>query len=336
MALLLSNAILHIVGNTGTDSCFSAGELDVDSETCFEFVSKHVRRLMTNPAAREATFSAESPVYELVKTYQKGDIYFRDMSRKLCERLADIMRDNPDVPPAAVLVATFDNGGIRYLAILKLSYGECYTQRLVESENGTETQIIKNTSVLPLSASKVDEACLVPWDPMILRILEKPHSVNGELRNYFSELFLECRTELSKKETATIIHEIAEEINAKYFDDNPEVAAKIDCAVMDEATEADDAGSLYLENVANRVFRENEPAKEEFVAMAKDAGLPHEVHIDKSFAAREFKMQQIKADNGIEIKCPSELFHDPDTVQMVTNPDGTISITLKNLRRKTL
>jgi hypothetical protein len=332
MAYLLSHAILHTVGNEEQTTRFSDVELEVDSETCLEFVGKHVRRLLRNPSAREATFSPDSNVYALVKAYQKSTLSFRDMSRRLCERLAEVMQGSDDIPPADILVAAFDNGGKSYLAIVKLNYGECYTHRVTAGDKGTENQIVKNTEMLPLSAGKVEEACLIPYDPMILRVIEKSHRVNGEELPYFSQLFLECEAEMSKKETAEVIREIADELNAKYWNDSLEMAAKVKCALIEEAEEIGEDEGLVLENVARRAFPEQEAAKEEFVALAKEAGLPYEVMLDKPFIQREFQVQRFKADNGVEIKCPAALFQDPDQVQLIVNPDGSVTITLRNLR----
>jgi nucleoid-associated protein YejK len=310
-------------------------ELDIDSETCIEFVGKHVRRLLRNPAAKEATFSAESEVYAAVKAYQKGDSSFKELSRLLGNRLADIMKDNDDIPSADFLITTFDNSGKTYIAIIKLNYGECYIHRQTAGEDGaTENQIVKNTVVLPMSASKVEEACLIPYDPMVLRILEKAHVVDGDSVDYFSKLFLKCQADMSKKEMAETIQEIADEIIAKHYDGSVEVAAKVKNAIIQEAEETGEDDGLVLENVVSRAFGEHEKARVEFVELAKEYGLPHQVMLDKPFVQKEFKIQKFSADNGIEIKCPSELFHDPDQVQLTTNPDGSITFTLRNLRPK--
>lgn len=333
MALILSNAILHTITNNEGGSLFSDAELDVDSETCTEFISRHVRRLLSNPGAQEAVFNPDSGVYALVKSYQKGDLHFGEMSKQICGRLVAIMKENEDIPPADILMAAFENSGQTYLAIIKLNYGECFTHRLIEGDSGTENHIVKNTTVLPLNASKVEESCLIPYDPMVLRVMEKPHTVNGEQVNYFSRLFLECETEISKKEAAEIIIEIADEINAKYYGGSLEMDAKIKCALIDETNETGDEESLSMDNMVRRVFEENEQARTEFIDLAKDLGLAAEVKLDKPFVQREFKMQKFKADNGIEIKCPSALFQDADTVQLITNPDGSTTVILKNLRR---
>ena len=60
--------------------------------------------------------------------------------------------------------------------------------------------------------------------------------------------------------------------------------------------------------------------------------MPYQVMLDKPFIQREFKAQRFKAENGVELKFPAKLIQDPDQVQMTTNPDGSITITLKNLR----
>jgi hypothetical protein len=269
----------------------------------------------------------------MVKAFQRDELSFRDMARSLCERLAGIMAGNDGVPPADVLVTFFDSGKSSYIAIVKLNYGECYTQYRRVSEDGkTENAIVKNTVVLPLSAGKVEEACLIPYDPMVLHVIEKPHTVNGELVDYFSKLFLECETQISQKEAAEAIQEIADEVNAKYFDGNVEMAAKIKTELLVEAERVEERNGLILEGVVQRAFAENDEAQKEFVALAKEYGLPHQIPLEKSFIQKEFKIQRYRAENGVELKFPSELVHDPDQLLMVTNPDGSVSITFRNLR----
>lgn len=332
MALEMNRAILHSVSSQ--ELGLSNVELDIDSETCHEFIQKHVRRLLSNAGAREATFTAESQVYALVRDYQQGERTFLDFSAEVCRRLAGIVQRGKEIPPADVLIADVADKKNRYLAVLKLNYDECFTRQVEEDAGGRAHHLIKNRQVLPVAGSKVQEACLIPYDPMVLRIMEKPYEVDGEEQFYFSRLFLECETEISKKETAEILSGIAEEINTKYYDDHPERAARLKCAFMDEAEDTPKEDDLSLDNVAGRAFLDNEPAKTEFLQMAKDQGLTYAVKMDKSFVQRQFKTQKFQADNGIELKFPATLFQDSDTIEFTTNSDGTVSILLKNLRQK--
>ena len=85
--------------------------------------------------------------------------------------------------------------------------------------------------------------------------------------------------------------------------------------------------------MAERIFPDEEELRAEFIAAAGEEGLPRELPLDKPFAQREFKMQRLKADNGVEIKCPAQLFQDPDAVSLENHSDGSFTITFKHLRR---
>ena len=321
----IKHAILHILEN-GREPVFSNEELDIDSEICHEFISRHVRRLISSPAAKKATFSAESEVYGFVGSYKRGECFFGEFSRLLCAKLALIM-ENSEIPSGDILVVAFEQSGLDYLAMLKLNYLECFTHSISDGEN----HLVKNANVLPFTHGKVEEACLIPFDPMILQILEKPCVVGDEEQMYFSTLFLECETELSKKETAEILNQVLEEVTAKHFEDDVEAVAKIKYALIEEAeSSAEDA--FMLVGAAGRAFADKPSVKDEFLSLAYEAGLPHEVKLPAAYARKQFNVQRFKAGNGVEVKIPAELFEDPDAVQFTTNADGTVSITLKNLQ----
>lgn len=339
MPLLIDNAILHTITNDPATTLFSDIGLDVDSETCTEFVGRHVRRLLHNPGAKEATFSEGSSVYALIKAFQKGELRFIELSRLLCERLAQLMQSGADIPPADVLVTLFDNAGKTYLALLKLNFTECYTHCVEQTESGTGTRLIKNLTVLPQGAGKVEEACLIPYDPMVLRVFEKPHALGGEQVDYFSSLFLECETNISKKEAAEQLLQVADAVGERHFGGDVEKQAQRKRAIIEEAGAAEEEGGeepLRVGRVAERLFPapEQEAVREEFIAAAREQGLPEELPIDRSFAERAYKTQVVRADNGVEIRCPAELFSDPTAVVMENHADGSFTITFKNLRRQ--
>ena len=342
MELFINNAILHIGNNESGETYLSNVELDIDSDICYEFIQKHVKKLLNNPAAREAVFNAESAVYGVVQAFKEGELYFKDASAQICERLLDMMKRNADIPPADVIVVQFETRAKRgkrqkgetlldneYLAILKLNYREFFTHQTGDSENGRDNQIVKVRTALPFNGGKVEEACLIPYDPMILKILEKPYIVDGEVTNYFSELFLDCTPELSKKEVVQVLQEVSDEITEKHFNGDLETAAKVKVAVIDEAIEQD--GTVSVFNIANRVFTDNEEARGEFVEMAKDLGVKPDVELGEKFARQHFGTHKFKASNGVEIKFPVELSDDLNAMEFTKNDDGSISITLKGL-----
>ena len=224
----IRNAILHSLNNS---SCvLSDTELDIDSEICSAFISRHVKKLLDNPASKEAAFTAKSEVYKQIKDLKDGRRHFKDVCVQIGRRLSDIMKQNTAIPEGDLLIVQFDNKRNHYIAIIKLNYLECFTHQTKRSPAGADNQIVKYAAVLPFDTGKAEEACLIPFDPMVLKVIEKPFEINNEMVNYFSELFLECDSAMSKKEAAQILNEISEEINDKYFNGSIDAAARIKTA----------------------------------------------------------------------------------------------------------
>ena len=46
---------------------------------------------------------------------------------------------------------------------------------------------------------------------------------------------------------------------------------------------------------------------------------------------KKFQKQHLTTDTGIEITIPMEEYKDPEKVEFITNPDGTISVLIKNI-----
>lgn len=47
--------------------------------------------------------------------------------------------------------------------------------------------------------------------------------------------------------------------------------------------------------------------------------------------ARRMEKQSIKAKSGVEIKIPIQIYQDRDAVEFINNPDGSISLLIKNV-----
>lgn len=62
-----------------------------------------------------------------------------------------------------------------------------------------------------------------------------------------------------------------------------------------------------------------------------ELNIPKEVTINRSLAIRAAKTQKIKTDTGIEISFPAEYFENQDYFKIINNPDGTLSIEIKNI-----
>jgi len=235
-----------------------------------------------------------------------------------------------DIPQADLLIVRFDVKDARYMAILKLNYKDFFTHNITAKEN----QIIKCNTALPFDNGRILEACLIPFDPMTLKILERPFLVDGEPVNYFSELFLECDTSLSKKETAQLITEVTEEFVEEYLNNDVSTLALVKTAMIEKAEEAEetDYGAFAMESVADKAFADADEVKGRYIETLREAGIKADLPLDAKFTRQQFGTQKIKADNGVEIKFPAELAADSGVMEITSHTDGTVSVLFKRLK----
>ena len=88
---------------------------------------------------------------------------------------------------------------------------------------------------------------------------------------------------------------------------------------------------LDTEELSRAVFPDSQSMAEEFVREVRSSGMPQAVNMDREYASRAGRVHKIKTDTGIEISIPSDFFNDPDYVEFINNPNGTISISIKNV-----
>ena len=327
MAIVIRNAILHILRNDGRPSVFSDVELDIDSEVCEAFILKHVKKLINNPAVRTANFKAESPIHNLLLEYQENRRYFKDVSLELATKMDDIMNRYKDIPPCDMLIARVGHKSGDYLAILKLTYQAVYAHKA----NGTDIQL-KTCDALPFNTGKVEYAALISLNGknMPISVTEKPATIDGNQVLYFSDLFLECETSPSKKEQAKLIDEVTVEFVDEYCDADPNVSAKIKSALMDEVYAEE--GFVSMDNVAAAAFEGNADMKAKYVHTIQEAGIEEELPLGERVVKAQFATHKIKAENGVEIKFPAQLAAEEDEVEITKNSDGTVTVVFKNLR----
>ncbi|MCL2171144.1 MAG: nucleoid-associated protein, partial [Defluviitaleaceae bacterium] len=320
MEIFINHAIMHIVDNTRREYVYSAAELDIDSDMVAGFLDKHIKKILKNSATKEGLFNPDSQVFKLFSEFINGSAHFTNTTQKICEKLVEIMDDAPDIPAAVVIFAQFEVGSNPYFGILKLNHMDCYSHETANSTN----QIVKTSQALPFNSGKVEEAVLIPYDPLILQIIEKPYPINGQPTNYFSSLFLECIPKLSKKEVTKIIKDVTTEIADKYADDEL-LEARVNTALIEEAIEKE--GEIRLESVASAAF-EDVAAREDFISMIRDYELVEDVELGEKYVVAQFGSYKFRASNGIEIKFPVGLMDDSAIVQIAKNADKSVDITL--------
>ena len=59
--------------------------------------------------------------------------------------------------------------------------------------------------------------------------------------------------------------------------------------------------------------------------------MKEEIKPQSENTVRKYQSQHLYADTGIEIKIPMEQYKNPRSVEFITNPNGTVSVLIKNI-----
>ena len=295
-----------------------------------DFLKEHIYKVASCDDCKPCRFyQKESEVFQMVSQYQED--FFVDISKDLANYLYEIMNSNIDIPAADLVVVRFKERDDEYLGILKMNYKESYTHRTSTLEDGNANEIVKYKSILPNQSQRLTEAAIINLSDFSVRAMEKKYEVNGEKTNYFTYLFLKCSSELSPKTKLSIVTRAIDSVQKDYYDESEQYEQSMRAKqIIHQALEEE--GSFTVEEIAEQVFEDKPELKIEFQdKMEKYDMVKQEVKPQNDTTVRKFETQCLTTDSGIEIKIPMSEYNDPGKVEFITNPDGTVSVLIKNI-----
>ncbi len=328
--IIITNAIMHILETSVGTPILSEYVLERHEELN-DLLRGHIYKIASGDDLKTCVFSEDdNEMYNLLKEFDEDNII--EFSKEAATRLYDIMYANPDIPSADFVVATFQNEGNAYLALLKMNYKDSFIHMTQNADDGSNyNAIIMQRATLPMSSSKLSEAIIIDLSDYSIRLVEKKYEVNGEKINYLSELYLNCHAKMSQKSKMNIVTRAVEQINNKYFEDDFEKQMETKAVIENEIR---NEGAIVPEVIADKLYDEYPTVKEEFhEKLEKYNMVKEEVRPQAEATVKKFQKQYLKTDSGIEINIPMDEYNQNDNVEFITNPDGTISIVIKNINR---
>ena len=91
--------------------------------------------------------------------------------------------------------------------------------------------------------------------------------------------------------------------------------------------------SISTQDLAVNVFNDSEAMQDTFISTSLEHELPQQLPITQSNVRSSMKNQKIRTDTGIELTFPTEYFENPELIEFINHPDGTISIEIKKIGR---
>lgn len=326
----IKNVIVHILDSTVGMPVLSDQELEYGSEFA-EFLKEHIARITSGDDKKSCHFhQKESEVYRMLEQYQ--DDFFVEMSKDVAGFLYSIMNSNIDIPAADLIVVRFRYDDNEYLGLLKMNYKEHYTHRTIGSEEGeNRNEVIRHKSILPSQNQKLEEAAIICLEDLSIHVVEKKYEVNGEKLFYFSHLFLKCAASLSHKSRLAIVTKAVEAIQKDAYEEDScfEAHMRAKCIIQEELEEK---GSFTVEEISEKIFKEEPELKTAFQDKMEEYDMVRQEILPQSDATtRKYQKQHLYTDTGIEIKIPMDQYKNPGSVEFITNPDGTVSVLIKNI-----
>jgi hypothetical protein len=324
---------LHILDNNVNIPILSNKELDIEGEIS-EFLEKHLMKIISDNNLKSGKFSEDNnKIYQLSQEIRRSSGNFLEVSHQIVNRLFEIMLKNVDIACGDLICCLFEVNNKPLLGILKLNYKTGFTHHVIQEDQGNTNTLIKYQTLLPSDTQKIDEGVLINLEDFSISLIENAYEINGEKDFYLSKMFLECETDLSNNDKLKILNKVTQKINKKYFDEDFEKVAKLKKTVAESLEETN---SINVNNIVEKVYDKNIGIQKEYVEEVCKAGLSEkELYIPEELASKKFKTHRIKTDTGIEINFPLELFDDYSKLEFMNNPDGTISILIKNITKIT-
>lgn len=346
--LHLNHAIVHIIDFNSCVNTFSQEELDLNAKWPKGYCSKHAKKALESIENMRGSFAPESAFAEELRAYFKGGRDFVELSCQIAEFIAselthmekpistDVLvidfEDDPKTPSPDMteeeLERAYQARGNRYFAIFLLESKPAYMHEMGTGHTeGTAVTIKRNFSILPNPSQKIASYALIERGSMNVQFVDKVRTIAGEDRMLIPDGLLQCSKEASGKEVIDTVTRIVEEV-AQEYGTNPTVAMSKAKARVSET--ADESDCIAPWEIGEAVF-EDEPLQKRYEEAITEAQVPQRVPVKKEAVKRVAKNHKIRTDTGIEITFPAEYFENPDFIEFVSNPDGMISIELKNI-----
>lgn len=330
MEIKLIKGILHILEAKGALPVYSQKELDIRDEVIAGFITKHIKKIISSEISKNGELQKNSFVLQNILLINKNIDNFMSCSIRISEHLFKIMKENANIPSADLLIVMLEIDCKVYLAMIKFNYKEGYTHYVEYDEVGATNKIIVHKTIFASENQKNDEGAIINLENLSVKVIEKQYEINGEKQNYFSNMFLGCNTELSQKESLKVIKNVAMEFGRKHYNDSFSVESKVKAAIFETVEEA---GVIDIKNIAEATFRDRPEIKKHYVERIAQAGVKEKILVNGEKPERKFNKHKIRTDNGIELTLPMELYRNKDVVEFINNPDGTVSIIIKNISR---
>lgn len=230
--------------------------------------------------------------------------------------------------PSIVLYVILRKNDERYIGIVEFPNQIGFTHQVAQGENLVRNDIIKYYSILPTPSQKISAFAFVNAETLRARYMDQRRFLDGKDVSIIPNFILECTNSISPKAAVNAVKNIALQLSEQHGKNSAAIVSRTKAFLAENAETSD---SLDTVELSHMVFPESDELAEEFVQQIHQQGIPVSIPVERTYAIREGKKHKIKTDTGIEITIPSDFFDNSEYIEFINNPNGTISISIKNV-----
>lgn len=305
----------------------SDNQLLMDEEIT-AYISDIIEKTFQSDDIKECIFRNDKNIWNQCKD---AGWDLKTISQSIVTNIYTIMRRNSEIPSADVLFGTAQIDSTDYLFMLKLDYKNAFTH-YIDTKNNTKDRridIIRYKTLLPAQTVKVGEGFFLNTQIPCVKVVERKFTVDGIKDYYLSPQILACCENKTPRQKATKVLQVAKKISELYYVKEDKIDTHISVTMLCELQREK---PLLVEKLGHEFFPDNPVAQQEFFERtpASEIFKDEKLSLSEKFR-KKFEKQAIRTTSGVEIKIPTQVYTNANEVEFISNPDGTISLIIKNI-----
>ena len=327
MEIIIHQAILHVLDTTLDAPVLSGSGMEKTAEKT-AYLQNHIEKLLASDEIRQCRPLPDSAFRNELE--HNGD--FVDLSCRIAGVLFDYMHAHTTIPGADLAVVDFTRDGEPWLGILKLNYKNGYTHYTETVEGAPVNSIIQQRACLPTQSGKVEEGALVNLTDYSMRLLEKKYDIDGHKEFYLSSVVFQYTQAEPEKKKLQAIQEAAAQAVKDAYEDESHADAQVAMLIANQA--ADNDNQVSVEQVRQQLAEEYPLAAVPFDDYVEKSEVLEEAAAPVTVTPariRRMESRSIRTANGIEVKIPTELLNSDSELEFLHDPDGSVSLLIKNV-----
>lgn len=326
--MLISHALLYIFDDSPLAPICPSNELNL-ADGVSAYLGALKRRLEASEERRDTRLREESLVLEALRgendAFSRSNAFVQAMYTAMQRK--DIVTRGFDV-----ITYTFEEAQEQYFAMFYLPYRGAYVHTVAGTGAHMENALVKNRYILPGAGSKGVAGAIVRLGTGEITLKDAVVQTQSGEGVYFGEAVLGCENAKSTLEMVEAVEEIACRVAQAQQSAEGEYTQEEQNVRRVMAASMEQNGALDMQYIAEEVFASDSERMERFQAAVEEAGIAPVVPVASTKLKNAFEKIRLATDNGVSITLPRAVADDESSFSIRNNPDGSISIELRNIQ----